>query len=58
VAPQGQSAKTPSPQVPDKIVDATLPGNRTDDSIPINDPGLLNEVRERLYELNFDPGTP
>jgi hypothetical protein len=24
--------------------------------LPISDPGLLREIRERLYELNFDPG--
>jgi hypothetical protein len=23
---------------------------------PISDPGMLREIRERLYELNFDPG--
>jgi hypothetical protein len=28
-----------------------------DDKIAIGDPGLLREVRERLYELNFDPGS-
>jgi Caspase domain/Domain of unknown function (DUF4189) len=27
-----------------------------DDKIAITDPGLFKEVRERLYELNFDPG--
>lgn len=26
------------------------------DKIELSDPGLLHEVRERLYELNFDPG--
>jgi hypothetical protein len=26
------------------------------DSVELSDPGLLREVRERLYELNFDPG--
>jgi hypothetical protein len=34
------------------------PIERPDDKAPISDPGLLNEVRERLYELNFDPGPP
>jgi hypothetical protein len=29
---------------------------QADDKVPISDPGLLSEVRERLYELNFDPG--
>jgi hypothetical protein len=29
---------------------------QSDDKIEIGDPGLLKEVRERLYELNFDPG--
>ncbi len=32
------------------------PVAQTDDSTPIDDPKLLHEVRERLYELNFDPG--
>jgi uncharacterized protein DUF4189/TIR domain-containing protein/putative peptidoglycan binding protein len=27
-----------------------------DDSVQISDPVLLNELRDRLYELNFDPG--
>jgi uncharacterized caspase-like protein len=26
------------------------------DKIALSDPGLLREVRERLYELNYDPG--
>jgi len=30
--------------------------DRTEDKAAISDPGLLKEVRERLYELNFDPG--
>ena len=29
---------------------------QTDDAAQINDPVLLNELRDRLYELNFDPG--
>jgi len=29
---------------------------RVDDSVPISDPVTLNELRARLYELNFDPG--
>lgn len=29
---------------------------QADDKIEISDPGLFKEVRERLYELNFDPG--
>lgn len=32
------------------------PVERADDNIPISDPGLMKETRERLYELNFDPG--
>jgi len=27
-----------------------------DDSAPISDPVLLNELRDLLYELSFDPG--
>jgi Domain of unknown function (DUF4189)/TIR domain len=29
-----------------------------EDRTAISDPGLLREVRDRLYELNFDPGSP
>jgi uncharacterized caspase-like protein len=29
-----------------------------DEKIAISDPGLLREVRDRLYELNFDVGAP
>jgi len=29
-----------------------------DERAPISDPGLLREVHDRLYELNFDPGSP
>jgi hypothetical protein len=32
------------------------PEQADDNKVPISDPGLLREVRERLYELNFDPG--
>jgi hypothetical protein len=34
----------------------TSPPEPTDQSTPINDVALFNEMRERLYELNFDPG--
>jgi hypothetical protein len=27
-----------------------------DAAVPISDPGLLREIHDRLYELNFDPG--
>ncbi len=29
-----------------------------DARVTISDPGLLREIRDRLYELNFDPGSP
>ena len=32
------------------------PTEQPDDKTVISDPGLLREVRDRLYELNFDPG--
>jgi hypothetical protein len=32
------------------------PEQADENKVPISDPGLLREVRERLYELNFDPG--
>src|SRR5580700_6706245 len=34
----------------------TPPPAPADDSVQIGDPVLLNELRDRLYELNFDPG--
>jgi hypothetical protein len=39
------AARTPPPPPP-----------QADETVQINDPVLLNEVRDRLYELNFDPG--
>jgi uncharacterized caspase-like protein len=39
-----------------KTAALTPPFDRPDDKIQISDPGLFKEVRERLYELNFDPG--
>src|SRR5580700_3361592 len=30
--------------------------DQPDDKVELKDPALLREVRERLYELNFDPG--
>jgi hypothetical protein len=36
---------------------ALTPPPQTDDSVPISDPVLLNELRDRLYELNFDLGS-
>jgi hypothetical protein len=34
------------------------PAPQADDSVQISDPVLLKELRDRLYELNFDPGPP
>ncbi len=39
-----------------KTAALTPPVSRNDNSIPITDPVLLGELRQRLYELNFDPG--
>jgi hypothetical protein len=39
-----------------KTAALTPPVARNDDSTLISDPGLVGEVRDRLYELNFDPG--
>jgi len=38
-----QASASPAPPAPDSLV-------------PISDPVTLNEFRDRLYELNFDPG--
>jgi Caspase domain/Domain of unknown function (DUF4189)/Putative peptidoglycan binding domain len=35
---------------------ASPPPVRADDTAPVGDPATLTELRERLYELNFDPG--
>ena len=32
------------------------PPEKADDRVEISDPLLFNELRERLYQLNFDPG--
>src|SRR5262249_41849847 len=53
--PQSTSATTPAQKPPTTLASTTIkvePDNNT----TISDPGLLKEVRERLYELNFDPG--
>jgi hypothetical protein len=55
-AAPAENANTPPPQAQEKVADASAQAKPPDDSTPINDPALLNEVRERLYELNFDPG--
>ena len=34
------------------------PAPQADDLVQISDPVLLKELRDRLYELNFDPGPP
>ena len=39
-----------------KIAALAQPAEPADDTTPITDPGSLRELRERLYELNFDPG--
>jgi hypothetical protein len=39
-----------------KTAALTPPVQRIDDSVPVSDPIALNEMRDRLYELNFDPG--
>ena len=39
-----------------KAAARTPPAPQADDSVQIGDPVLLNELRDRLYELNFDPG--
>jgi hypothetical protein len=41
-----------------KVAVAKPIGGAPDGRAPISDPGLLREVHDRLYELNFDPGSP
>jgi len=41
-----------------KVAVAAPIGKAADETALISDPGLLREVRDRLYELNFDPGSP
>jgi hypothetical protein len=41
-----------------KVAVAKPISGAADERAPISDPGLLREVHERLYELNFDPGSP
>jgi hypothetical protein len=33
------------------------PVEQPDDKVAVSDPGLLREIRDRLYELNLDPGS-
>jgi hypothetical protein len=46
---------TPAQKPPTTLASATI-NAEPDNNTAISDPGLLKEVRERLYELNFDPG--
>jgi hypothetical protein len=39
-----------------KTASLSPPAARADDTVPISDPVSLTELRDRLYELNFDPG--
>lgn len=51
------TSTTPNPgqKPPTTLASATI-NVEPDNNTTISDPGLLKEVRERLYELNFDPG--
>lgn len=57
-----QSAKTAKPEskTPDTTIKtpaAVAPNaDQTARSVPVTDPLAINEIRTRLYELNFDPG--
>jgi hypothetical protein len=55
--PSQSTSATPTPgqKPPTTLASATL-NVEPDNNATISDPGLLKEVRERLYELNFDPG--
>jgi hypothetical protein len=40
-----------------RVAEATPVSPKPDEKTPISDPGLLREIRDRLYELNFDPAS-
>jgi hypothetical protein len=40
------------------LAQPTSPLRADPDRVPLTDPGLLAELSERLYELNYDPQTP
>jgi hypothetical protein len=50
---RAEAATAPAQPPPQANIATTT---QTDDSTPIGDASLLNELRDRLYELNFDPG--
>jgi serine/threonine protein kinase len=57
-SPQPVPASTPttSPPVPPVTNPPVVSAPVTNDLALITDPGLLSEIRDRLYELNYDPG--
>lgn len=54
--PDGAFAEIARIRVEELRVAAVRPPDRDDGRVPIADRGLLRELRDRLYELNFDPG--
>ena len=54
--PNGAFADIARIMLDDLKTAALTPPTHTDDASPINDATLFNELRDRLYELNFDPG--
>src|SRR5262249_19699763 len=53
---QSTSATPTSAQKPLTTLASATINAEPDNNTAISDPGLLKEVRKRLYELNFDPG--
>jgi Domain of unknown function (DUF4189)/Putative peptidoglycan binding domain/PAN domain len=53
--PNGTFADIARIKLQDFKTAALAPPAGANDTSPISDPALLKEVRERLYELNFDP---
>lgn len=56
--PPAAPTALPPPQPSQQEARLTPPPRLNDDAKAITDPARLQEISERLYELNFDPETP
>lgn len=57
-APPASGGAAPLPQTSPATAASPGPGPVNPEAVPIGDASLLDELRDRLYELNFDPGPP